>query len=366
MTKIGPVPPPSPSFEPEKPKKALKESKHHHTEEVHQSKSSHSRKLQRFGKTQVSAISAVKIAKSSLKASAPIVPVKNQWNENSGYCGETAFIAAGMMNGQYCSQYDARQMAFPNGNQTDDQLTVGNDDKNDITAANAMHLNYNEYTQSSPPNSQDFLNWIRSEISQGHPVAIGVFMNSSAFESSEADPEYDHIVTVTNITADTITFNDNGLYGDPPQETFQCSLKDFLQSRHSANAPNSPTYSLRNDGVDCGIAITGKISGPNTLPVSIAAPLNEDPEIADGSNERPVSSGVPLTVTISDLVPGHTYKIYSFRNFNDVPTPPNFVYPTAGYTTYTAPPGATTYTFPDTIQPDQNGATTVIYRVIPN
>ena len=41
------------------------------------------------------------------------VPPRRQWNENSGYCGETSFISAGMYFGQYCSQFTARSIASP-------------------------------------------------------------------------------------------------------------------------------------------------------------------------------------------------------------------------------------------------------------
>ena len=42
-----------------------------------------------------------------------------QWNENSGYCGETSFISAGLHFGQYCSQFTARSLASPGVNQAD-------------------------------------------------------------------------------------------------------------------------------------------------------------------------------------------------------------------------------------------------------
>ncbi|MBV8491774.1 MAG: hypothetical protein JO199_14705, partial [Candidatus Eremiobacteraeota bacterium] len=39
------------------------------------------------------------------------IPVRWQWMNNAGYCGETALIAAGLYYGQYTSQYVARQLA---------------------------------------------------------------------------------------------------------------------------------------------------------------------------------------------------------------------------------------------------------------
>ena len=43
------------------------------------------------------------------------LPVQNrlQWETNNGYCGETSAIVAGLMYGQYFSQYDMRAIGAP-------------------------------------------------------------------------------------------------------------------------------------------------------------------------------------------------------------------------------------------------------------
>lgn len=60
-----------------------------------------------------------------------------QWNANSGYCGETAFISAGMRFGQYTSQWTARSLASPGVDQwkPSSQLLLG---VNDLRAAKAI------------------------------------------------------------------------------------------------------------------------------------------------------------------------------------------------------------------------------------
>ncbi len=261
-----------------------------------------------------------------------------QWNENYGYCGEVSLLSAGLYYGQYISQYDARALASPGIDQNlfSSQLLIG---VNDQIAAAAMHLNAVEWNTQGETNSKKFVAWLKQNVVAGDPVAIGVFVNEYLFYGN-TDPQagsssYDHVVPVTGIASkfalqdgkyvasDMITLNDNGEWnpnGNPPY-IFTYKAGSFLNDRAGANAPSGSIYSLPNTGQNYGIAITGVMdTDHDTVPVHVTTSVNdEEPEIQNGSNNRPPASPVTLTVTISGLTPGVSYTLYRYTNFAAVP-----------------------------------------------
>jgi hypothetical protein len=264
------------------------------------------------------------------------IPPRYQWDENSGYCGEVSLISAGLFYGQYASQYDVRALAIGSLPQNQGQLLLG---KNDQTAASLMHLNVIEYNTVAEQDTDDFLAWVKQNVVKGYPVAIGIYTNEYLFygdtDPDAGDAEYDHIVPVTGIGSshdlsdpnyysdDTLYFSDNGLWGSAtnPPYAFSYSFGAFQASREQANATNGPVYSLSNDASNYGVAITGVMDlNGDTLPVRVDTNLNyEKPEIAKGSNERPPSMPLTLTITVSDLEPNVEYNLYRYTNFSSVP-----------------------------------------------
>ena len=267
------------------------------------------------------------------------IPPRIQWNANYGYCGETAFVSAGLYYGQYISQYDARAIASKNTRQSleSSQLLLG---VNDVAAAKAMHLNATAFDTAKQPTSRAFLTWVKSNVVAGSPVVIGVFANQFRFDGT-ANPnagysEYDHIVTVTGITStrpltgptiyyadDVLTFNDGGLWtgtNGQPQNSFSYPFGTFATTRQRANARTGPVYSLKS-GADYGIAITGIIDlNRDTVPVRLTTSVNaETPTMVDGSNTRPAAKPVTLTITVSSLKPGTTYNLYRYSSMANVP-----------------------------------------------
>lgn len=173
------------------------------------------------------------------------LPPRYQWGwdsstqeeENNGYCGETSFITAGLANGEYISQYDAREIAVghKSKSQTEGQLLIGD---NDQALAKAMHLKYDVWDVDGGKTS-DFITWLTNQVNSGHPVAIGVYLNPSAFgETGPGQPDYDHVVVVTGIKDGKITFCDNGLYGGntpgTSQFTYTYPLDQFIGTRDQA------------------------------------------------------------------------------------------------------------------------------------
>lgn len=284
------------------------------------------------------------------------IPPRLEWNHNGGYCGEVSMISAGLYYGQYLSQYDVRAIAsrgMPQNSQSSSgvynaQLLLGENAKH---TAESLRLKY-EHLESH--NSEEFLAWIKWQVSQGHPVMIGVFNNEYLLYGNKTNPtagddEYDHIVPVigfgsnhrfaeeeTNekyFSDDVILFSDNGLYtpdGPPPYYYYYFKLESFLADRQQANAENGNIYSLLDlpkyqsnpPKNNYGFAITGVIDqNSETLPVRVSTNVNHEfPVIASDSNERPMPMPLKLTITVSNLEPGVNYNLYYYKDQNDVPT----------------------------------------------
>ncbi|SDT25220.1 hypothetical protein SAMN05216598_4644 [Pseudomonas asplenii] len=267
------------------------------------------------------------------------IPPRLQWTANYGYCGETALISAGLYYGQYVSQFDTREIASPNVNQSKrgSQLLLG---VNDGATAARMHLKSVEWDSVTTPNANKFLAWVKGNVLSGYPVIIGVYENLSRFEDSEdenaGDNEYDHIVPVIGVSStgpasqsavyhadDIITFSDNGLWSPDgqPAYLYRFEFGAFQSSRQEANNETRPVYSLPRGGKNYGVAITGIIDQDGkTLPVRLTTDVNEElPAMGAGSNTRPASAKVNLTATVSGLTPGVTYTLYRYDSFDKVP-----------------------------------------------
>lgn len=259
-----------------------------------------------------------------------------QWMHNSGYCGEVSLISAGLYYGQYVSQFDVRALVTQDDTQTSNELLIG---INDTQTADKLHLQYEEWNTDAEENTDQFLSWIKQKVVQGYPVAIGVYANQYLFYKdttpTDGDADYDHIVTVSDITSshpltdptyygnDQIGFSDHGLWDNDntPVYYFSYAFDPFQKDRIDANATHGPIYSLANDGSNYGIAITG-VKG-NCLPVRVDPNFNyESPPInSDGQhpNTRPASMPLTLTITVSNLVPNTSYVLYRYNNLSAVP-----------------------------------------------
>jgi len=267
------------------------------------------------------------------------VPLRRQFDANFGYCGETSLISAGLIFGQYLSQYDVRALASPGQPQSaqSSQLLVG---VNDQAAATRVHLRSKRYLapQSTP---RTFLTWIKGEVMAKHPVVMGVFTNSYLFDDT-TDPnggeaEYDHIVTVTGVSSshpltspatyyadDTVTFTDHGIWTGTTsglsQYVFTYPFGAFAKTRQQANAKTGSVYSLPSGVPNYGLSITGVADDSReALPVLVTTSVNSEGQMRDGSNTRPPSSNLTVTATISGLRANVAYKLYRYNSAASVP-----------------------------------------------
>jgi hypothetical protein len=366
MARIGPIPPKIPS-EPNEPRKKETPLPEEKREPAAEKRSTHSRKLQRFANVHPSSASLHRLGSPSEWDTN--VPIREEWNVNKGYCGECDIIAAGMVYGQYCSQSTARELAWEAtdlDDRPDDpqqcQLLLGD---NDAGVAAAMKLAYAEYPGGDT--SQDFLVWVKQQVMQGHGVSIGLFMNQSYFyqnpDPAAGDTEYDHIVSVTKIVSshsdglyhgdDVIYFSDNGLSSDSDHGTFHMTFDQLLKSRADANANDGPIYSLRNDGKDYGMAVSGtQDPAHETLPVRVDASQKSEPQ---------PPAPIQLTVAISNLTPGQQYVLYQYDDFSSVPASKFNGHASSAKTKTVFTATGSSQTFTITVRSDQ----TAVFRAVP-
>lgn len=264
------------------------------------------------------------------------IPPRLQWNANNGYCGEVSFISAGLFYGQYVSQYEARRAAIGRTPQHRGELLLG---VNERRAARVMRLDVVVWPTERSRNPARFLAWVKRHVLRGRPVIIGVYNNEFLLygnpNPSAGDPQYDHIVPVTGVGSrrplreerefpdDVLIFSDNGLFGTGPTRQFiyRAEFRRFPASRAAANAPTAPVYSLPDYGRNFGVAVTGVVDRDGTtLPVRVQTSVNaEHPAMRRGSNLRPPSRPLTLTVTISGLTPGVVYHLYRYNRLESIP-----------------------------------------------
>src|SRR5262249_22321879 len=135
------------------------------------------------------------------------IPPRHQWENDSGYCGETSIQAIALYYGAWISQKVVRDVAGG-------ELLIG---VNDETALVALHLAHTTWDTTSPtPQFESFVAWTKSHLEQRVPVVYGVYLTDGI-----NDADYDHIVPATGITAasasdysagDTLISSDN--FGD--------------------------------------------------------------------------------------------------------------------------------------------------------
>jgi hypothetical protein len=262
-----------------------------------------------------------------------------QWESNDGYCGEVSMMQAGLNNGQWMSQYDARLIcgtglsqsgldgachAHRNQPNYNAQLlieTPGTGVTGPNTYADAAACTANSRLSSTSFDSaaqaagmkgyRQYMSWVKSQVIAGNQVTLGVFMNGGS------DPQYDHEVAVMKIGTnhsptdstyyadDVIYFDDHGAYtlrGDnvinyypsiPPgagSDNTHCTPYVFgytfaalANTRAGANRNNAQAYSVVIPGhgtVHTWAGASGydtfPIVGPHDYAFSVSGP--DDPK----------------------------------------------------------------------------------------
>jgi hypothetical protein len=233
------------------------------------------------------------------------IPPRQQWENDGGYCGETSIQAIGLYYGAWISQQVARTVAGG-------EFLIG---VNDETALVALHLAHTTWDTGAPRlQFESFLAWIKGHLQQGVPVVYGIYLTDGI-----DDPDYDHIVPATGITAasasgynaaDVLTSSDN--FGD----RITRSVAGMSGTRRSCASSSTQGGCVPRD-VDYGVAITGIVDTDHaTLPVRIKVPTNREPNVSQGQ----AAVAMTASVTVGGLTAGHDYALLRYDDYTAVPT----------------------------------------------
>ena len=244
-----------------------------------------------------------------------------QWENNDGYCGEVSMMEAGLNNGQWMSQFNARLICGTglsqsgpdgacvrhSGQVDDDAELLLQDPGTGVTGPNTYadaasclansRLSASTYDYSAQPSGiagyKDYMSWVKEEIITGNQVTIGVLENGGS------DEQYDHIVAAIKIGTnhsptdstyypdDVLYFDDHGLYtflGNNPGHNpaippgagsdsigytpyvFGYTFGSLAKTRAGANSANAQGYSIVIPGHRTIYTVAGG-SGYDTVPV---------------------------------------------------------------------------------------------------
>ena len=281
-----------------------------------------------------------------------------QWENNDGYCGEVSMMQAGLNNGQWMSQFNARlvcgtglSQSGPNGacaahhSQVDysAQLLIedpGTGASGPNTYANAAlclsnsRLSATTYNYSAETAGtagyEEYMSWVKQEVIGGHQVTMAILLNGGS------DPQYDHEVAVIKIGTnhsptdptyypdDVVYFDDHGVYtlsgntfssnpAIPPGAgsdstgctpyVFGYTFGSLANTRAGANRKGAQAYSIIVPGDRTIQTYTGG-SGYNTVP--IAGPHNYGFSVAGPQDPTSVTLPVALTIAGPTVTKGVT------------------------------------------------------------
>jgi hypothetical protein len=277
----------------------------------------------------------------------PVTPFY-QWENNDGYCGEVSMMQAGLNNGQWMSQFNARLVCGTGLSQSG---------SNGACAAHHGQVNYNAQlliedpgTGVSGPNTyanaalcvansrlsgstfdysaqstgqagyEEYMSWVKHEVIAGHQVTVAVLLNGGS------DPQYDHEVGVIKIGTnhanddpayypdDVLYFDDHGVYtlsgtkftsnpSIPPGAgsdstgctpyVFGYTFASLANTRAGANGKHAQGYSII---LPDNRTIPTYTGGSGYAPVNIIGPHNYGFSVA--GPEDPTSVTLPVALSI--------------------------------------------------------------------
>ena len=263
-----------------------------------------------------------------------------QWENNDGYCGEVSMMQAGMSNGQWMSQFNARLVCgtglsqsgpdgacaahhhIPNYNA---QLLI-EDPGTGVTGPNRyasaalclwnsrLHASTFDYTGQSTGMAgfEQYMSWVKKEVIRGNQVTVALLYNGGT------DRQYDHEVSVIKIGTnhspsdatyypdDVLYIDDHGVYtlsgkrftsnpAIPPGAggdgigctpyVFGYTFASLANTRQGANRKGAQAYSIVIPGdhtIHTGAGGSGydtvAITGPHNYGFSVAGPEDRSSE----------------------------------------------------------------------------------------
>jgi hypothetical protein len=291
-----------------------------------------------------------------------------QWESNFGYCGEVNLIQAGLSNGQWMSQFNARLICGTGLSQSGpDNACAAHDNQVDFNAQvlfespgtgvsgpntfaaaplclSNLRLNAASYDYTAQASGmagyQQYMSWVKQQVISGHFVAVALLFNGGT------DAQYDHEVPVikigTNHSAtdstyypdDVLYFEDHGVYtlsgnkftdnpAIPPGAgtdakgctpyLFGYTFGSLANTRAGANAKGAQGYSIVVPGNQTIKVYTGGngynkvgIKGPHNYAFSVAGPEDVNSEALP----------VALTIVGPTVTEGSTNPLDPIAGFN--------------------------------------------------
>jgi hypothetical protein len=200
------------------------------------------------------------------------MPIRHQWDENWGYCGEASLITANLMVGQYFSQFYIRDLAANiasknvNRNQGDreNQFLIETTAKDvalachlgvkDVFIGGDPKISANNYQKQITNPTEDYLSWLKTNFNAKDTLAIiiGVFENGKKFKKwfykADGTPtpwwdvNYDHIVLLSNISDKSMWINDLGNYKNYSLNNCDIELDDTSAAKNLSQYSNPKSY----------------------------------------------------------------------------------------------------------------------------
>ncbi|UJR17106.1 hypothetical protein I4U23_004002 [Adineta vaga] len=244
------------------------------------------------------------------------IPPRLQWDNDNGFCAETAIQSIGLYYGAWISQ---KLIRIINNGEYLLQKTSIDDCRDPLHTLSVLHFIYNEWdwVNSSQPQFRSFCRWMKRSILYGHPVIFGVCLEGAGFE------EYDHIVPAVGIryeNEDEYDSKDELIYYDlfDKNEMKRCmNEEEFGSTKKSICDKDYAEYGCIPLNIDYGIAITGIVDEDQvTVPVHLSVSACEEPN--PDFNEDPIEMiGI---VKMTNLVVGNAYVLLRYSSYEHVPT----------------------------------------------
>lgn len=259
-----------------------------------------------------------------------------QWENNYGYCGEVSMMEAGLNNGQWMSQFNARLIcgtglsqsgpkgacAAHHGNPDYNAQLLIEDPGTGVSGPNAYadaaqclsnsRLSASTYNYSAQSSGmagyEEYMSWLKQEAIAGHLVTVAILLKGGS------STQYDHEVAVIKIGTnhsptdatyypdDVLYFDDHGVFtlsgatftsnpAIPPGAgsdstgctpyVFGYSFASLANTRAGANGKSAQAYSAIIPGDRIIHTFTGgsgydsvEISGPHNYGFSVAGPAD--------------------------------------------------------------------------------------------
>lgn len=271
------------------------------------------------------------------------LPAVRQWEEEGGYCGETAIQQAGLFYGQYNSQ-GAIRAAYGSGSQKSSNQVLFGDDQNDANLLKKLKFTYQlwDWENTRTPQSKAYKDWINSNVQKGIPTIFTIYL------STLSDEDYDHIVLAVGYESST---NSTAYYEFDTTDHWKTNwpvspasnADGIIASRSQCSKQKAAKYCMPNE-YDYGAALTGIIdTNKVTLPVHIQLDQVDEPNWvyakAKGNILKP-------DITITNLKAGQSYVVLGYNSYTNTPS--------AGFNvsqadlSYSFVPLTDTYTFQET------------------